>query len=86
MAMTTITLKINERSKAGKTLLSLLDFFTSENNGVEIIANPIDDKKKVSEVSGNIPNAETIEAINEAKSGKVYRSKGMKDLMQHLNS
>ena len=44
--MTTITLKINERSKAGKTLLSLLDFFTSENNGVEIVANPIDDKKR----------------------------------------
>lgn len=84
--MTTITLKINERSKAGKTLLSLLDFFTSENNGVEIVANPIDDKKKVSEVGGNIPNTETIEAINDAKNGKVYRSKDLKDLMQHLNS
>jgi hypothetical protein len=84
--MTTITLKINERSKAGKTLLSLLDFFTSENNGVEIVANPNDDKKKVSDVSENIPNTETIEAINDAKKGKVYRSKDLKDLMQHLNS
>jgi hypothetical protein len=84
--MKTITLKINERSKAGKTLLSLLDFFTSEKNGVEIVANPTGEEKTVVDERENIPNAETIEAINDAKNGKVYRSKGLKDLMQHLNS
>lgn len=36
--MTTITIKINERTKAGKTLKSLIEFFSKENNGVEIIS------------------------------------------------
>lgn len=40
--MTTITLKINERTKAGKALLSLLDFFTKESKGVEVIETPYD--------------------------------------------
>lgn len=38
--MTTITLKINEKSKAGKTLLSMVHFFTEEKNGVEILKEP----------------------------------------------
>lgn len=40
--MTTITLKINERTKAGKALLSLLDFFTKEGKGVEVVETPYD--------------------------------------------
>ena len=32
------------------------------------------------------PNAETQKAIDEAKSGKVYRTKNMTDLMKHLNT
>lgn len=40
--MTTITLKINERTKAGKALLSLLEFFTKEGKGVEVIEMPYD--------------------------------------------
>jgi hypothetical protein len=40
--MTTITLRINERTKAGKALLSLLDFFTKEGKGVEVIPMPYD--------------------------------------------
>jgi len=40
--MTTITLKINERTKAGKALLSLLEFFTKEGKGVEVIDTPYD--------------------------------------------
>lgn len=39
--MTTITLKINERTKAGKALLSLLDFFTKEGSkGIEVVETP----------------------------------------------
>ncbi|KOS06172.1 hypothetical protein AM493_09115 [Flavobacterium akiainvivens] len=40
--MTTITLKINERTKAGKALLSMLEFFTKESKGVEVIETPYD--------------------------------------------
>lgn len=35
--MTTITLKINEYTKAGKALLSLLEFFTKESKDVEVV-------------------------------------------------
>ena len=73
--MTTITLKINERSKAGKTFLSLVNFFSEEKNGVEII-----------EPKEKIPNEETQKAIHDAKKGKVYRAENLEDLMQHLNS
>lgn len=37
--MTTITVKINERTKAGKTLKSLIELFSKENKGVEIVEN-----------------------------------------------
>lgn len=40
--MTTITLKINERTKAGKALLSLLEFFTKESKGVKMVESPYD--------------------------------------------
>ncbi len=43
--MTTITLKINERTKAGKTLISMLNFFSSEKEGVEIIKTGSEKKK-----------------------------------------
>lgn len=36
--MTAITININERTKAGKTLRNLIELFSKENNGVEIIS------------------------------------------------
>jgi len=36
--MTTITIKINERTKAGKALRNLIEIFSKEKNGVEIIS------------------------------------------------
>lgn len=36
--MTTITIKINERTKAGKALKDLIELFSQENKGVEIIS------------------------------------------------
>ncbi|MCO5231090.1 MAG: hypothetical protein M9958_08040 [Chitinophagales bacterium] len=36
--MTTITIKINERTKAGKTLKELIEIFSKENKGVEIVS------------------------------------------------
>ena len=37
-AMTTITIKINERTKAGKTLKNLIEIFSKENKDIEIIS------------------------------------------------
>lgn len=36
--MTTITIKINEKSKAGKTLKSLIEIFSKDNKDIEIIS------------------------------------------------
>jgi hypothetical protein len=36
--MTTITLKINERSKAGKTLKNMIEIFSKEKENVEIVS------------------------------------------------
>ena len=46
--MTTITLKINENSKAGKTVLSMLDFFISEKKEVIVVEkNSIENNKDI---------------------------------------
>ncbi|UUV22362.1 DUF2683 family protein [Paenimyroides aestuarii] len=61
--MTTITIKINERTKAGKALKNLIEFFSKEHKGIEIVS----DTK-----SGY--NAEFVQKIKKAeeniKSGK----------------
>ena len=68
--MTNISLKINERTKAGKALLSLIKLFTTENKGVEIC---------------NIPNFETIKAMYDAERKlNVMETKGSKDLFENL--
>ena len=67
--MTTITLKVNEKSKAGKTMLSFLKFITEESKGVEVV---------------HTPNYDTLLAIQEAKQGKVIRGKNAKDLFRKL--
>jgi hypothetical protein len=55
--MATITLKINERSKAGIALRNLLDVLKTQ-PGIEIIED-------------NTPNSNTIKAMRESKTGKV---------------
>jgi hypothetical protein len=68
--MTNIALKINERTKAGKTLLSLINLFTTENNGVEIC---------------NIPNFETVKAMYDAENKiGIVKAKNSKDLFNKL--
>lgn len=37
--MTTITLKINEKTKAGKILTAMIELFSKEKKGVEIVDN-----------------------------------------------
>lgn len=68
--MTTITLKINEKSKAGKTLLSMVQFFAEEKNGVEIV---------------KTPNLETVKAMYEVENKiGVTRVKNSKELFKKL--
>lgn len=68
--MTTITLKINEKSKAGKTLLSMVQFFNEEKNGVEIL---------------KTPNLETLKAMYEVENKMgLTRVKNSKELFKKL--
>ena len=56
--MTTLTLKINEKTKMGKIILDLIKFGSSEKNGVEVL---------------HFPNEETLEAIKEVEEGKTTK-------------
>lgn len=70
--MTTITIKINERSKYGKALLDFIKIGADDNKGVEIV---------------KVPNAETIRAIENVKAGKgITRTSSHADLMRKLNA
>jgi hypothetical protein len=62
-AMTTLTLKIDEKKKAGKTLLELIDFFNSK------------EKKAVEVLEGESPyNPEFVKKVlASAKSKKRHR-------------
>lgn len=44
--MTTLTVKINKRSKAGKAFMTMSNTFFRDVKGVEIIENEIDEKEK----------------------------------------
>ena len=69
--MTNISLKINERTKAGKALLSLIKLFTTENKGVEIC---------------DIPNFETVKAMYDAENKiGTTKAKSSKDLFNKLD-
>lgn len=64
--MTTITIKINERTKAGKALKNLIEFFSKEHKGIEIVS----DKKsgysaefvqKIKKAEENIKKGKCVE-------------------------
>lgn len=57
--MTTITIKINERTKAGKALKNLIEFFSREHKGIEIVS---DTKSEY--------NPEFVEKIKETENQK----------------
>ena len=44
--MTTITLKINERSKAGKAFLEMTNVLVNDSKGIEIVNNKLTTKQK----------------------------------------
>ena len=68
--MTTITLKINEKTKAGKALLSIVNLISSENKRVEVC---------------DAPNFETIKEMYEAENKiGLTKAKDAKDLFKKL--
>ena len=68
----TITLKINERSSFGKTILELIEIAVREKKGVEVI---------------HKPNNETLKAIRNTEKGiGLTKTVSHEDLMQKLNS
>jgi hypothetical protein len=70
--MTTIALRINESTEAGKTLLSLINLFTAENKGVEVY---------------EVPSFETIKAMYDAENKiGIIKAENTKDLLKKLRS
>jgi antitoxin component of RelBE/YafQ-DinJ toxin-antitoxin module len=70
--MTTMTFKINERTKAGKAFLTMKDTFFTDAVGVEIV---------------ETPNFETVKAMYEAENKiGLTKSKNTKDLLKKLRS
>lgn len=53
--MTIITIKVDERTKAGKTFLALADTFLKNQEGIEIIREkPVSKQKEILELSKKI--------------------------------
>jgi hypothetical protein len=75
--MTTITLKINERSKAGKTLLNVLQFFTQEKDGVEVIETNLKQKETTVDSPYNPAFVEMVLNAAKSKNRTVVNSKNL---------
>lgn len=67
--MTEITLKIDEKTKAGKAFMAVLQFFNSEKKGVEVIHGTFKESglynvaflEKIKKAEGNIKKGKTIQ-------------------------
>ena len=65
--MTTITLKINERTKAGKAFLEMTNVLVKDSKGIEIIAI---EPNKTTEKTLEIYNPEFVAMIKKAQKSK----------------
>jgi triosephosphate isomerase len=66
-----ITLKINEKSKVGKLLATMIELFSKDKNDVEILITP---------------NFETLQAMEDTVNGKVFRANSAKELIASFKS
>jgi hypothetical protein len=71
MIMATITLKINVKTKEGKTLMDLIKLFSVKNANVEII---------------NENQSFIEDSIQDFKKGKIIQAKNAKELLKKLKS
>jgi len=81
MSMTTVTLKINERTKAGKALMAILsETFRKSTDGVEIVET--DSKKLIKEK--NSYNPEFVKMVLESAERGEYKEVDPKDVWGSL--
>ncbi|MGC4129701.1 MAG: type II toxin-antitoxin system RelB/DinJ family antitoxin [Bergeyella sp.] len=71
--METITLKINESTKAGKVFKEMLEVVYSKQKGIEIV-----------EEKSPKPNKETIKAMRELKNGKGVKFNSVDELFKSI--
>ena len=69
--MTTLTLKINDKTIAGKTFLAFLKTFVAKEKAVEIV---------------KTPNAGLQESIADYKTGRVIKAKNATELIKKLRA
>lgn len=83
------TIKVNERTKAGKLLLEMAQLFSKDKKGVEIIKTKTKAKPKEKDypISKNVPNAETLKVFRDTDKGiGLTSTKSHKDLLEKLYS
>ncbi|MFN4764654.1 hypothetical protein ACKGJN_16105 [Gillisia sp. Q332] len=77
-----VTIKIDERTKAGKVLLKLIELYSESQKGIEIVEPVTKAKQKE-----KIPNALTLKTIEETNQGiGLTKTKSHEDLMEKLFS
>ena len=82
-----ITIKVNERTKAGKLLLEMAQLFSQDKKGIEIIKSKTKAKAKDYPISKNVPNAETLRSMrNTSKGIGLTKTKSHEDLLEKLYS
>lgn len=69
--MSTVTVRIKSNSKRGKHILAILSDMAKLGNEVEL---------------ENIPNAETVKAIEDVRKGNVTKCDNVSDLMAKLKA
>ncbi len=69
--MTTITLKVNEKTKKGQVFMDFLNQFISDSKTIEVVREP---------------NETTLKSMEEGRTGKVIKAKNVKELMKKLNA
>lgn len=69
--MTTLTLKINDKTNAGKTFLAFLKTFVAKEKAVEIV---------------KIPNAGLQESIADYKAGRIIKAENATELIEKLKA
>lgn len=77
-----VTVEINERTKAGKVILELVELFSKEKKGVKIVA-----PKEKTTPKEKIPNAETLRSMERtSKNIGLTKTTSHEDLMKKLFS
>lgn len=78
-----ITIRIDERTRAGKAILELVEIFSKDKEGVEIVGKG---SKNVKEIE-NIPNEITLRSMEKTSKGKdLTKTENHEDLMNKLFS